>query len=64
MFPVLFRIGSIPITSFGVMMALSFLAGAWATGAMLKRYGLSPSLIWDMLAWIATAESWVRRSTT
>jgi phosphatidylglycerol:prolipoprotein diacylglycerol transferase len=53
MYPVLFRIGDFPITSFGLMMFLSFIGGAWATGAMLKRYGLSPVLIWDMLAWIA-----------
>lgn len=28
MFPVLFTIGDFPITSFGLMMALSFIAGA------------------------------------
>lgn len=53
MYPVLFRIGDFPITSFGLMMFLSFIGGAWATGRMLKRYGLDPTLIWDMLAWIA-----------
>jgi phosphatidylglycerol---prolipoprotein diacylglyceryl transferase len=53
MFPVLFRIGDFAITSFGLMMFFSFIAGAWMTGKMLKRYGLNPELIWDMLAWIA-----------
>jgi phosphatidylglycerol:prolipoprotein diacylglycerol transferase len=53
MYPVLFRIGDFPITSFGLMMFLSFISGAWVTGKMLKQYGLSPELIWDMLAWIA-----------
>lgn len=53
MYPVLFRIGDFPITSFGLMMFLSFIGGAWATSKMLQRYGLSPQLIWDMLAWIA-----------
>jgi phosphatidylglycerol:prolipoprotein diacylglycerol transferase len=53
MYPVLFRIGDFPITSFGLMMFLSFIGGAWVTGEMLKRYGLNPALIWDMLAWIA-----------
>lgn len=53
MFPVLFRIGDFEITSFGVMMLLSFLGGAWVTSKMLKRYGLDPELIWSMLPWIA-----------
>src|SRR5262245_24401293 len=53
MFPILFRIGNFPITSFGLMMFLSFIAGTWATANLLKRYGLKPELIWDMLAGIA-----------
>jgi phosphatidylglycerol:prolipoprotein diacylglycerol transferase len=53
MFPVLFRIGNFEITSFGLMMFLSFVGGAWMLGKMLKRYGFSPELAWDMLAWIA-----------
>ncbi|MGH7471638.1 MAG: prolipoprotein diacylglyceryl transferase [Longimicrobiales bacterium] len=53
MFPVLFRIGSFEITSFGLMMFLSFLGGAWILSKWLKRYGFNPDLAWDMLAWIA-----------
>jgi phosphatidylglycerol---prolipoprotein diacylglyceryl transferase len=53
MYPVLFRIGNFAVTSFGLMMFLSFISGSWITGKMLKRYGLNPELIWDMLAWIA-----------
>ncbi len=53
MFPELFRIGDFVVTSFGVMMFLSFIAGAWATGRQLERYGLNRELIWDMLAGIA-----------
>lgn len=53
MFPELFRIGDFVVTSFGLMMFLSFLAGAWATGRQLERYGLARELIWDMLAGIA-----------
>jgi phosphatidylglycerol---prolipoprotein diacylglyceryl transferase len=52
-FPILFRVGNLPITSFGLMMLLSFLAGAWAIARMLKRYSLEPAVIWDMLAGIA-----------
>ena len=53
MYPEIFRIGDFVVTSFGLMMFLSFLAGAWATGKQLERYGLSKELIWDMLAGIA-----------
>lgn len=53
MYPVLFRIGDFAITTFGLMMFLSFIGGAYTTSRMLKRYGLDPELIWDMLAWIA-----------
>ena len=53
MFPELFRIGNFPITSFGLMMFLSFLTAAWITGAQLRRYGMARELAWDMLAWVA-----------
>ena len=53
MFPEIFRIGDFVVTSFGLMMFLSFIAGAWATGRQLERYGLEKELIWDMLAGIA-----------
>lgn len=55
MYPVIFRIGDFAITSFGVMMFVSFLAGSWATARMLTRYGLPSELIWEMLFWIAIA---------
>lgn len=53
MLPVLFRIGDFPVTSFGLMMFLAFLIGAWVWGRQLERYGLDRALAWDMLAWIA-----------
>lgn len=53
MFPVVFRIGNFPITSFGVMMFLSFVAGAWVLGRQLVRYNIDRQLAWDLLAWIA-----------
>ncbi|HSJ14895.1 MAG TPA: prolipoprotein diacylglyceryl transferase [Longimicrobiales bacterium] len=53
MFPVLFRIGSFEVTSFGLMMFLSFLTGAWLLGRQLERYGLSREYAWDVLAWVA-----------
>ncbi len=53
MFPVVFRIGSFAITSFGVMMFFSFVVGAWILGRQLERYAINPQLAWDLLAWIA-----------
>jgi phosphatidylglycerol:prolipoprotein diacylglycerol transferase len=46
MYPVLFRIGSFEITSFGVMVALGALAGAWVFGRELdaRRLGHASSL--------------------
>jgi phosphatidylglycerol:prolipoprotein diacylglycerol transferase len=53
MFPVIFRIGDFEITSFGLMMFLSFISGAWIMSKQLKRYGMNPELAWDILAWVA-----------
>jgi phosphatidylglycerol:prolipoprotein diacylglycerol transferase len=62
MFPILFRIGEgcdVPggscfeITSFGLMMFLSFIVGAWLLGKQLARYGVPKEYAWDLLAWIA-----------
>ena len=40
MFPVLFRLGGLEITSFGVMVAAGLLAGAWLFGRELDARGL------------------------
>ncbi|MGH7446854.1 MAG: prolipoprotein diacylglyceryl transferase [Longimicrobiales bacterium] len=53
MYPELFRIGDFVITSFGLMMFLSFVTGAWIMGRQLQRYGLPKELAWDVLAWVA-----------
>lgn len=53
MYPVIFRIGDFEITSFGLMMFLSFVTGAWIMGKQLKRYGMNPEIAWDILAWVA-----------
>lgn len=62
MHPILFRIGGgcdIPggscfeITTFGLMMFLSFIVGAWLLGKQLQRYGVPKDYAWDLLAWIA-----------
>ncbi|HEX6309197.1 MAG TPA: prolipoprotein diacylglyceryl transferase [Longimicrobiales bacterium] len=53
MYPEIFRIGDFVITSFGLMMFLSFLTGAWILGLQLQRYGMPKELAWDVLAWVA-----------
>lgn len=45
MYPVLFRIGSFEITSFGVMVALGALAGLWLFSRELRRSQLPASAI-------------------
>ncbi|NIP58300.1 MAG: hypothetical protein GWM92_08615 [Gemmatimonadetes bacterium] len=56
MYPILFRLpgwipvlGGEPITSFGAMMLLAFLAAAFLQRAELRRVGLDPDHTWDML---------------
>jgi phosphatidylglycerol:prolipoprotein diacylglycerol transferase len=44
MIPVLFSIGSLKVYSYGLMLGLSFLLGAWVLGKELKRKGLDPDL--------------------
>ncbi|HEX6924615.1 MAG TPA: prolipoprotein diacylglyceryl transferase [Longimicrobiaceae bacterium] len=53
MYPVLFRIGDFAVTSFGVMMALSFLVGGWILSKELKRKGENPDVAWEVVWWAA-----------
>lgn len=52
MYPELFRIGDFVITSFGVMMALSFLVGGWILSRELERKGDNPEIAWEVV-WYA-----------
>lgn len=56
MYPILFELpdwlpflGGEPITSFGVMMLLSFLTAGYVLRAELKRMGQDPEKAWDMV---------------
>lgn len=53
MYPILFEIGGFPITSFGVMMFLAFIAAAWALAMQLEKRGLEREFAWDVLGWVA-----------
>jgi len=55
MYPVLFEIGGLTITTFGVMMLLSFLSAAWILSKQLAQRGLPQEFAWDVLAWTAIA---------
>jgi phosphatidylglycerol---prolipoprotein diacylglyceryl transferase len=53
MYPVLFQIGGFAVTSFGVMIALSFIAGGWLMARGLKRVGEDPEIAWDLIGYAA-----------
>ena len=53
MYPHLFSIGDFTVTSFGLMMFLAFVGGAWVLARQFEQRGLDPEHAWDMLLWIA-----------
>lgn len=55
MFPVLFRIGSIPVNSYGLALAVSFLLGVRLASARAARVGFKPSEIADLGIWVMIA---------
>ncbi|MDP3790136.1 MAG: prolipoprotein diacylglyceryl transferase [Candidatus Omnitrophota bacterium] len=52
MHPILFQIGNFKIYSYGVMVALGFLAAVYLTGAEAKRRGISPGKIFDIYLYV------------
>lgn len=53
MYPELFEVRGFVVTSFGLMMFLSFMSGAWIVSLQLRRRGLEPEFAWDVLVWVA-----------
>lgn len=47
MHPILFKIGSFPIHTFGVMMIVAFLAGLWLTSRRAPKFGLTAEFVSD-----------------
>ncbi len=45
MHPILFRIGPLKVYSFGLMVVLAFLGGAWVTAKELRRKSIEPDAI-------------------
>jgi len=52
MLPVFFHIFGIPIHSYGLMLAVSFLAGIWLASVRAKNAGLKPEIIADVAFWV------------
>src|SRR5258706_10355288 len=52
-YPVIFSIGPITVYSFGVMLALAFLAAGNVLGRELARKGMDPELASSMVLWAA-----------
>jgi len=50
-YPVLFEIFGFPISTFGVMVALGFLAGGWMAARSFERAGLPAKAAWDIVTW-------------
>ncbi|HKA52383.1 MAG TPA: prolipoprotein diacylglyceryl transferase [Candidatus Binatia bacterium] len=53
MYPVLVHVGPVTIYSYGVMMALGFLAGGWALSRELQRQGKDPDFASTLILWAA-----------
>lgn len=49
MYPVLFEIFGFPISTFGVLLAVAFLAGTWLTALRMREIGLDPEQATTML---------------
>ncbi len=52
MFPILFELGRFPVRSYGVMLALAFLAGIALARRDAPRIGVDPDAISDLGVWV------------
>lgn len=55
MHPVLLKIGSLKIYSYGVFVAIGFLAALWVAGREISRKGLDRETFFDMGFWVVIA---------
>jgi phosphatidylglycerol---prolipoprotein diacylglyceryl transferase len=51
-YPILFHLGSLPVHSYGVMIALAFVFGLWTATLRAKREKISGEAIADVTLWI------------
>ncbi len=52
MYPILFRIGSFPVNTYGVFLALAFLCAIFVTVRLAARDGLAKEKIYDLCLWL------------
>ncbi len=52
MYPVLFRIGSYEVSTFGLMLAAAFLIGTWITARRMAEENLDPNLATTILIYV------------
>src|SRR6201981_3631184 len=52
MYPILFRIGSFPVNTYGVFLALAFLGAIFTTVKLAERDGLPKQKIYDLCLWL------------
>ena len=55
MYPELFRIGSFPINTYGVFLAIAFLCGILITAKLAERDGLPRERVYDLCLWMLLA---------
>ncbi len=55
MFPKLFHFGSFYLPTYGVLVALGFLAGLWITTKLARRSGMNPELVTNLAVYCALA---------
>lgn len=53
MYPTLFEINGFTVTTFGLMMFLSFIVAAWILSKQLQLRDMNPEIAWDVLVWTA-----------
>jgi phosphatidylglycerol:prolipoprotein diacylglycerol transferase len=51
-YPILFRIGSFPVNTYGVFLALAFLSAIFVTVRLAERDGLPKEKIYDLCLWL------------
>ena len=52
MYPELFRIGSFTVSTFGLMLALSFLVGSWITSKRMAEENEDPEIVTTLLIYV------------
>ena len=55
MHPILLKLGPVEITTYGVMLAISFIVGTWLARYRAKKVGLEQTLTLDLFLFIAIA---------